>query len=309
MALFFFIFGLCQLKKEANGKYADEGTEYVKEHYGTLFKDTLELKKKLPTDLTISEVQALNRTNTSPDSGNTLLKELYKSRVSDYRDNNGRISTLTQLLAALVALGLYLLFYKPNQVQVPIISLKLPNELIHIFVVIGIIYVWIQLGLAINSGIDSRLALHQMTLILESLGRYRVAYAYSDAHTFVDNGILDTWFNFYHEIFKDGLALSEQNYLARFGLFAIIGVFWAVIHSTCITVSASFWVRKKGFLTTTLFILAMAALGLADIAFVAEFKYASFLFAWIWTLVVAAILWWNIYGIPEAEKLSVEQQE
>ena len=227
----------------------------------------------------------------------SFVKELYAKRYADYLKNNNKMSGLIQLLAALVALGILLLIYQPSSLEVPGIKISVPDTLLYIFISIGLVYVWLQFGLTLNSGIDSRLTLQSLNSLLESFNEFSITYEYSDNNTLVDKGVLDTWFSFYHDAFAGGSNDIAHQVLGCLGMFLIYGTFWGLAHAICFILISTLHEKKKGGAATiVLYTIAFLLFALADISFIWEFRYALLLMAWNWGVVVITMFMWNLKG-------------
>jgi hypothetical protein len=233
-----------------------------------------------------------------------LIDELYKSRVSNYKEVSSDIKSVSQLLLAFIAIGLLIMFYRPDHMTVPVISVSIPDSLPYLFVSAGLLYLWIEFGLNLNAGIDSRLALHHLAEYRETFQGYSVAYQFSDVNTFVDTGILDTWSGAFYELFDNGENTATKRVLAWIGLLLVFGVFWAMIHAVCLILIVELYYKigKNSLLSLFYGICALFFL-ISCLTFASEFTHGLGVMAWMWGLAGFAIVLWKRKGVKLADEI------
>ena len=225
------------------------------------------------------------------------IKTIYANRIANYKENSQKLSSIIQFMSGMLIVGLLMLFFRPKSLQLPVVSINIPDTLLYLAVPIGLVYLWLQFGLMLNSGIDSRLALQHMTELLEfnEETNESVSYFYSNANNFSDNGIIDTWCNYYYKVFKEGDINEGHEWLGIFGLFGIYGVFIALIFSVTLLLIAEFKLIKKVNGIWVLYIFCAAMFLLSSGAFIGEFLHAYLFISFVWLLVGILVLIWTIY--------------
>ena len=273
MATTWLLIGLLNNYPEKNPKY------YLADNYGKIY-----VGSKLKSEIA-GKTPEYNQKN--------LLKDLHNNRTNEYFKNSDKLSSLIQLLAAMTIIGLLILFYNPKSLELPIISINIPDTLLYISVSIGLVYLWLQFGLRLNSGVDSRLALHRMTGLIEHDDGLRVAYNYSNINIYVDNSAIDTWCNYYYNIFGDGDPNPFHKILGFFGLYGIYGVFIGFIHSTSLALISEFYGKKKHGLIYILYFFALLMFIVSGSGFIIKFIHGAYFISWVWIVVVLTLFLWD----------------
>lgn len=199
--------------------------------------------------------------------------------------------------------------YRPDFLSIPIIGLKLPVNLLFPAVIVGLIYFWLQFGLSLNAGIDSRLMLHYMIEYKEKIQDYKVDYKFSMENILVDKAILDTWCQHYFEFL--GGRSSDSGFLSAlstFGLYSVYCTFWGLVHGVCMILLAEFYEIKRGMLKRLFYIIVLLLFVLSHAAFFIEFPFAALTIAWVWFIVSLLILWWYLRGQEMAIQFSNRHQ-
>lgn len=235
-----------------------------------------------------------------------LLNDLFERRMNDYLENNEALQGLIKFFVILLVIGLLLLFFRPKKLVVPIISIEIPDVFLYLFISIGLIYMWLQFGLTLNSGINSRLALSKIIDIQEYFPPYKVSYFYSIRNILADDGLLDSWFGYYYNSFAEGRINWIHKQLTMFALFFIFGTFWGLIHAVCFILIADYKRMKSNNLINVLYAFAVLMFLASDSAFISQFGFASALMAWNWCVVLISVLLWKTKGIQIANRLELD---
>lgn len=245
-----------------------------------------------------------------------ILMRLIDERKQDYITNNENLTLLTQLLTAFLVLGALILFYNPNEFQMPFIEVRIPATLFHLFIAFGMVYLWIQFGLALNTGVDGRLALNFLIKDAEHFDSHTVSASFSEVHTLIDKGIIDAWCQWYYRIFDTKTHGSFHDIVSWIGLYIVYGGFWGAIHATAIMLSTTIYEKKRnqpgGKLLLILFIITLLLLAVASVTFVVEFKHASRLIGVTWLIATCILIYWIKWGRAIAlkkNKLAMELSE
>ncbi len=229
-----------------------------------------------------------------------FLMHVIEERKSDYISNNANITLLTQLLTAFLVLGVLILFYDPTEFQMPFVEVTIPATLFHLFIGFGMVYLWIQFGLALNTGVDGRLALHFLIQEVEQVDGNHLSIAYSEVHTLIDKGIIDAWCHWYYRIFDLRTHGRFHDFISWIGLYLVYGGFWGAIHAVAIMLSTTIYEKKRskrgGKLILLLFIATLILLVAATVTFIVEFEHASRLIAVSWFINILILFYWIKWG-------------
>ena len=238
-----------------------------------------------------------------------LYQEVFDRHLEQHRVNADNLTLFMQLLVSLLIIGLLILLYRPDFLSIPIIGLNLPINLLFPAVIVGLVYFWLQFGLSLNAGIDSRLVLHYMLEYKEQLNDYKVDYKFSMRNILVDKAVLDTWCQYYFELY--GEKDNDFNFLSALttlGLFGVYCTFWGLVHGICLILLAEFYEIKRGILKQVFYIIVLLLFVLSHFAFLIEFPFASVTIAWVWFIVSLLILWWYLSGREMAIEYSKTHQ-
>ncbi|GAB5416643.1 MAG: hypothetical protein Crog4KO_21310 [Crocinitomicaceae bacterium] len=228
------------------------------------------------------------------------LERLIDVRKENYTSNNENLNLLTQLLVAFLVLGALILFYDPDEFQMPFIEVTIPATLFHIFIAFGMVYLWIQFGLSLNTGVDGRLSLHYLIQEYETSAGSNLSPAFSEVHTLIDKGIIDAWCHWYYHVFDMRTHGTFHDIISWMGLYIVYGGFWGAIHAIAIMLSTTIYEKKRnkrgGKLLLTLFILTMVLLVAAGVTFIVEFPHASRLISVTWIFAAVILVYWVTRG-------------
>jgi hypothetical protein len=153
-------------------------------------------------------------------SNATTVEWLYNQRFEHYKDNLKRLKVIYFDSLVLVLLGLLLNFYKPRGIQVSFIDLRIPEGLLYLIIVLGLLYTWANFGLEFNSSIDSRMALKELAFHQNGLKELNLSYEQMPNHLLVDNAIVDNWMSSFFNEFE-GASDSSGN-KALYGILLFI---------------------------------------------------------------------------------------
>lgn len=269
---------------------------YQESTYGRLFVETSDPHLPVIHRLRETNQYQINDSNLNI-AGKLSWKIIYNHRYEHYQNTNKSMSNILQLMAALMLIGLLILFYRPKYLKIPILNIEMPRSLMYLSASIGLVYLWLQFGLTLNAGIDSRLALHFMTLLRENIGDFEVAYVFSDTNTLLDRGVVDAWCTYYYDVMAKGLNGESHAILSFFGLFVIYGTLWGVIHATCFILLITYYEIKKAWIILLLLIIAVALFFISDYSFFDEFKHATLLLSWTWGIASTCLILWYFFGV------------
>ncbi len=236
------------------------------------------------------------------------LRWLYGQRISNYEKNLSSLNSTLQSIIILGVLGLLTLFYRPEGIPVPFISLQIPQNMIYIFVIVGGVYLWSHLGLLMNAAIDSRLTLHVMTEYLENFSDYHTNYLYSNTHVLVDSGFLDNWCSFFYDIFHRNPVKSDTAtyWLGIVGLYGVYGILFGVFYAVVFAVAIDFLKRKKTGkgLKYVLLVFTVLLLILDNVAWAYKFSHTMTFGGWYWCVAGLGLIIWKWKGQVLADQLS-----
>ncbi|MCW3071204.1 MAG: hypothetical protein JWO44_1094 [Bacteroidetes bacterium] len=269
------------------------------------------LVKEEPLQLLIPAKQSFLETSSTDTSQiRELIKGIYSNRETAYRSSADGLITVLYMLMVLVVIGLFILFYKPKELEVPLINITIPDKLFYVVIPIVIVYLFFQLGLKMSAAIDSRLVLESMTDSIETIGSQRVSYYHSNARTFVDQGLVDAWCTWYYNIFQGGRNPGLHQWNAFGLLFCFFGTFVGLTQAACLNlISAYHAAYKNRILSITLVIVAYISFVMWSFSLAAWYQHSAFLIAWIWGATVVSVFLWNRYGEMYADKLKIKQVE
>jgi hypothetical protein len=241
-----------------------------------------------------------------------IAKWTFQIRLDNYYKNLDSLKGAILNIIILVVLGLLLIFYRPDGINVPFIALKIPAGILYIVIIFGALYAWSNFGLELNSAIDSRLALHNNLIALTGAEKYEhLPYDLKPTHILVDNAMVDGWVGYYFNIFKaDGLTEVPEWILKTWeilGLFGLYGTLSGVLIAISFITPIEFGERKReanGFAKILLGFTLMLILIPNVIWGVFLHKYATNYLAYVWVIVGASVVFWKVKGIAIAERLS-----
>ncbi len=266
--------------------------DFKNREYGNFFYDKA-LREHVPVNLK-NEQEKL------------IFEEAHKKRFVDYKENRKSLAAYIQLLSVFIIIGLLILFYMPSMLKIPVIGIDLPIELLFPSVIIGLVYLWLQFGLNLNSGIDSRLAITSSIEMQETIGNKRVSHVYSEVNNLVDKSILDTWCHYYYKDFKRHDVKDEKgslDLLTRLGLFGVYATFIGLIHGVCLILISSYYEFKRHSIKIILYAVVFLLFILSDYSFLDDFRHSIFFITFLWFIISMMILWWLFFGKNLAERI------
>lgn len=244
------------------------------------------------------------------DEAGKLISQIYSSREEAYHSTSEKLSNVLFSLVVLTVVGIFILFFKPELLEIPVIKLALPDKLFFIIIPIVIVYFWIRLGLLMNASIDSRLVLESMTDTIETIGPHRVSYYHSNSRTLVDQGFVDTWCTYYYDVFDGGANKDRHFENARIVLFGFFGTFWGLTLATCFCLVTTFYeIHRNALLSILLISFSGFMLAGWTINMIAWYPHFAGLAVWTWGVALIAVLLWNIFGRKYAEQMARERRE
>lgn len=229
------------------------------------------------------------------------IKELYSSRMADYKEDQGKLATTFQFMMALMVISLLMLFYRPKKLKIPIVGMEIPDTLVQIFVIMGTVFTFGTFSLLMMSTIDSRMTLEIMTDQIECAADHQVSHYYSNARVLLDQGFTDPWCTYYHDIFKHGIHSDTHKNTAGFFLFLFYAPFIGSVIGSSLTLSLHFLNHTKNVLSTLLIIIIFFMLSATSFGMVKWFDYSSYFFGMIWATSTIFIAFWWIYGKKKAD--------
>ena len=233
----------------------------------------------------------------------------FSSRLEDYKENIESLKSAVLNLIIMSVLGILLLFYSPEGIEVSFIKLTIPESLLFLFVIFGTMYSWAQFGLEFNSAIDSRWVLK---IQLEHLYPISVDTEMTQdhpIHLLVDNGLLDNWFSVWHNEFDASISKQagfSYNIFEWIGLLFIYGVLFGLVFAVGLVAPIEFGKRIKEFSTLSklflLLILGMLISSTYNWAFDLH-KFSCYYVVWVWCVCVFFILFWIIKSDDMIKKI------
>ncbi|MGV3612063.1 MAG: hypothetical protein ACO1N0_13985 [Fluviicola sp.] len=226
----------------------------------------------------------------------SLAKWLYDSRISAYKADSADLVRTLDFMTITMLLGIFILFYRPHEIEIPIVRIKLPDKLFYLVIPIVVLYLFFQLGLVMNATIDTRIILEIMTDHIETIDSKRVSYYYSNARTLVDQGLVDSWCTWYYDIFEGGRNGHLHQNNAKVMLFGFFGSLWGLSQAICLNLISSYYrTYKRLYLCGPLMLFsAFLFFGWAHNT-LAWYPYCADLLCWIWGIATAGVGLWGIY--------------
>jgi hypothetical protein len=241
-------------------------------------------------------------TRTQFESTDDRFKLVFDHRLEKYRKTSDQVSGTLVNMVILVALGILLLFYRPGEIDVPFMKLKVPEGITFLFVIFGCLYLWQNFGLLMNDAITTRISLGELEKMQTTNG-IKLQSLYTASSDLGDNAILDNWCGYFFDIFsqKQTVSLRTFQMLSLFqmlGLFGIFGVLFGLVYAVCFAsiIELSDIVSAGRSLLLLLLLFALALMVSANVIWVNKHPYAYYFSAWYW-LVAAVALWlWHWKG-------------
>lgn len=279
-----------------------ESQTFIKRKFGDFLKiDSSKLKD--PTTPSITDT-------TRRQKEIELKAQLYQKREGAYQSQKTSLVTNLSLMLVLLVLGMYVLFYKPTQLHIPIVNLDLPDKLFYVVIPMAIAYSMFQFQLTLNAAIDSRMILELMTDDLEHIGTYQVTYFHSNARNLVDQGLIDTWCTYYYKIFDEGMHKGSHQSISFLVLFGFYGVFFGLIFATCLNIIVTYAKANYNKILSA-FLLFNAVLTILTWSFgiIAWYNHTALFMTWIWLVALIAVYIWNRNGERYVAKLMDKRAE
>jgi hypothetical protein len=238
-------------------------------------------------------------------NGRDLVQDIYKSRTDFYTTANGNLMMVLDLLLVSMLLGVFILFYRPKELEIPLVKITLPDKLFYLVIPVGIVYLFFRLGLAMNAAIDSRLVLEAMTDHMETLDGTRISYYYSNARTLVDQGLVDAWCTWYYDIFEGGRKGELHQKNASWMLFGCFGTMWGLSQAVCLNlISAYHKEYKRTWLSVLLMLFSVSVFFGWATGTMAWYPHSADLLAWIWGVSALGTGLWELYARKVPLKVS-----
>ncbi len=242
-------------------------------------------------------------------------------RIDKYNAELENLENSLLNLVALTVLGLLLVLYHPEKIEIPFLSISIPQTLIYFTVIFGILYIWQNLGLELNASIDSRLFLYEAMQEMGSVEFYDcLKYTGNPGHILADNGIVDNWCSFYFGIFNGGEEIrtlpkwlewmkNRDSFISAFeglGLFGLFGTLFGLAYGICFTAILELGKHagKMKRASKILLIFTMLLLFFANFAWVSKHYYAALFTAYYWLCAGLFLIWWQIWGAKLSLSLS-----
>jgi hypothetical protein len=292
-------FGGETLRKKFTMESRDQS--YSENKFGYFLTNTIEEKDKIRPPV-LDSVQQLKAIG--------LKEQLYEKREGAYASQKTSLVANLSLMLVLLVLGMYVLFYKPVQLHIPIVNLDLPDKLFYVVIPMAIAYVMFQFQLTLNAAIDSRMILESMTDDLELIDGYQVDYYYSNARNLVDQGLIDTWCTYYYNVFEGGTNQGSHSKIAFLVLFGFYGVFFGLTFATCLNLIVTY-AKINYNKTLSFFLLFTAVVTILTWSFglIAWYHHSALLMSWIWLVALIAVYIWNRNGDRYVARLMDKQMQ
>ncbi len=226
----------------------------------------------------------------------SLASSLYESRKSAYQADSDDLVKTLDFMTIIMLLGVFILFYKPHEIEIPIIHIKLPDKLFYLVIPIVILYLFFQLALVMNATIDSRMVLETMADHMETIGNKRVSYYYSDARTLVDQGLVDSWCTWYYDVFEGGRNGKLHQNNAKFMLFGFFGTLWGLSQAICLNLISSYYQSyKRVYFSGPLVLFSIFLFFGWSWNTLAWYPHCADLLVWIWGISALGVGLWELY--------------
>lgn len=239
----------------------------------------------------------------------TGMKELFPSRLADYKEDLGKMANLQQYMMIFLVIGLLMLFYRPKVIKIPMVGLDIPDTLVFVFVIGGSLYTWANFSLLNMSTLDSRMVLESMTDKIEFSEGQQINHYYSNARVLLDQGLNDAWCTYYYDIFAGGDNPEKHKTNAAFFLFGIYTTFLGTLLGTALTLCITLVQRRGTFLSYALFSAILFSLASISYQMLQWFKYSGLFYVCIWATATVFMLVWGLFGKKIADKIEANQKK
>ncbi len=229
-----------------------------------------------------------NTFDASAGNRKAIIDSFFASRLSDYLQDQEKLSDFLSTLSILMMFGLLLLYYNPAEVNLPFLSTPLPHNLVCLVIVGGLIYYWVNFALLMMAAIDSRMVLEFAIDSMEASFKTPINHYYSQSRILLDQGFIDPWCTYYYDIFKSGFDHGKHLKNSRFFLFFIYVPFLGSVVGTSIAVALNLFKRKPNILSLSIVVTACATISATSNGMLNWYKHAAFFYAGIWAF--AAVL-------------------
>lgn len=175
-------------------------------------------------------------------------KILFDERLKHYRSTLSDFRTIQIGMLTLVIISLLIIIFRPEKIEVPLISISIPSGIVYLIIYFGGIYLWANFGLTFDTLVNHRLSLHHLAIALDiNLGN-GADYAYSFRHVLIDNSLIDNWFSVYFNIFSEASNGKTTDLLFRaLGWIGLVGVYALLfgLYICCVVTSTVEFFEEK----------------------------------------------------------------
>lgn len=255
------------------------------------------------------EIKTINVQN---DASSESIEWLFAERLKDYKSTISALGGSLINIVGIIVLGLLVLFYRPDGIQVSFLSIQIPQSLLYLIIVAGSVYMWQNLGLQLNSAIDARMSLVNLSenIIPASLNGNLPPTQKID-HILVDNAIVDNWVGHFFDLFYvETERLSSVKAYSAIGLFFIYGNLFALLYTVCFATVVEFGIRVSDskLLSDILLIFTLVIMLVANYVWITKHEYASEFTAYYWLMAGVLLFLWKTKGIELADKISPQKK-
>lgn len=233
------------------------------------------------------------------------LEWMFKERHSNYESNIKSLHNTLLNVVIINVLGILLIFYKPKGINVSFLSIQIPETLLYLVVILGSLYLWSNLGLLLNSAIDSRLTLDYQLQALTS-NFHDLNYQNELSHILVDNSIVDNWCGHFFGVFREGG--DSLFVLNRIGLFGIFGLLTALLFAVINITAIELGYRKQILQGLSAFLVTFSMLLIVTscVVWVSDHTYSAYYIAYVWLMTAVFTFLWKRFRNETVSNFSSE---
>lgn len=249
-------------------------------------------------------------TNQTEDTYLGSSEWIFDKRLANYQENLESLKGSITNILILLTLGVLLIFYRPEGITIPVISLKIPEMPLYFVIVFGAFYAWSNFGLELNSAIISRMTLHNNLEVLVDTptDESKKADGKSPTQILFDQGVVDNWVVHY---FPEEVKVEGNEGVLRvwstFGLYGLYGLMAGALFALSIITSVEFGRRMpklKGPGTVLLIFSFLLTLIPTVLWGLYLHRYSSIYIGYMWLVTALGIYLWHTKGFHLAQELS-----
>lgn len=263
-------------------------------------------RDSISNDTIFKSISTLNKDSTLFRKINKAdLEWMSQKRLTNYEKNIKSLHNTLLNVVVITMMGVLLIFYKPKGINVSFLSIHIPETLLYIVVILGSLYLWANLGLLLNSAIDSRLAL---SIQFEVLNSNFIGLNYNSelSHILADYSIVDNWCGHFFSIFENGG--TSLGVLSNIGLFGIFGLLISLCFAVMFITAIELGYRKEKLegLSVFLILLSISLVITSCVAWIYKHNYSAYYVSYVWLLTAIFIFIWKRFRTTTINNLSTK---